>query len=58
MKKMKYTIFSIAMVLFLASCNSHADPSGDNSGPKESKAPDNENFTLIDPTDTSMVSSK
>ena len=55
MKKMKYGVFSLAMVLFLAACSAGGDKSqADNS----SAAPKNENFVLIDPTDTSMVSSK
>ena len=52
---MKYGVFSLAMVLFLAACSAGGDKSqADNS----SAAPKNENFVLIDPTDTSMVSSK
>ena len=55
MKKMKYGVFSLAMVLFLAACSAGGDKSqADNS----SAAPKNENFVLIDPTDTSMVSAK
>ena len=55
MKKMKYGVFPLAMVLFLAACSAGGDKSqADNS----SAAPKNENFVLIDPTDTSMVSSK
>jgi lysophospholipase L1-like esterase len=64
MKKMKYSIFSIAMVLLLAACNANGDSVTDTSKEggdvpsKSSEAPINENFTLIDPSDTSMVSSK
>ena len=52
MKKMKYSIFSIAMVLMLAACNANNGGEGG-----KSEAPKNDNFTLIDPTDTSMVTS-
>ena len=45
MKKMKYNIFSIAMVLILSACN----------GGGNSKAPKNDAFNLLDPTDTSML---
>ena len=64
MKKMKYSIFSIAMVLLLAACNANGNSVTDTSKEggdvpsKSSEAPINENFTLIDPSDTSMVSSK
>lgn len=64
MKKMKYSIFSIAMVLLLAACNANGNSATDTSKEggdvpsKSSEAPINENFTLIDPSDTSMVSSK
>ena len=53
MKKMRYGIFPVAIALLLTACG------GNNSEPaKSSQAPKNNNFTLIDPTDTSMVSSK
>ena len=52
MKKMKYSIFSIAMVLMLAACNANNGGEGG-----KSEDPKNDNFTLIDPTDTSMVTS-
>ena len=61
---MKYSIFSIAMVLLLAACNANGNSATDTSKEggdvpsKSSEAPINENFTLIDPSDTSMVSSK
>ena len=61
---MKYSIFSIAMVLLLAACNANGNSVTDTSKEggdvpsKSSEAPINENFTLIDPSDTSMVSSK
>ena len=45
MKKMKYSIFSIAALLVLAACN----------GGGNSKAPKNDAFKLIDPTNTSML---
>ena len=45
MKKMKYSIFSIAALLVLAACN----------GGGNSKAPKNDAFNLLDPTDTSML---
>ena len=51
MKKMKYSIFSIAMVLMLAACN--ANNGGGES--EKSEAPKDDTFTLIDPTDTSML---
>ena len=50
---MRYGIFPVAIALLLTACG------GNNSEPaKSSQAPKNNNFTLIDPTDTSMVSSK
>ena len=53
MKKMRYGIFPVAIALLLTACG------GNNSEPaKSSQAPKDDNFTLIDPTDTSMVSSK
>ncbi len=53
MKKMRYGIFPVAIALLLTACG------GNNSEPaKSSQAPKDNNFTLIDPTDTSMVSSK
>ena len=45
MKKMKYSIFSIAALLALAACN----------GGGNSEAPKNDAFNLIDPTNTSML---
>ena len=58
MKKMKYTIFSLAMVLFLASCNSNPSSDAASKDEPKSEAPVNTAFTLVDPTDTSMVSDK
>ena len=64
MKKTKYSFLSIAMVLLLAACNANGNSATDTSKEggdvpnKSSEAPINENFTLIDPSDTSMVSSK
>jgi len=55
MKRMKYSIFSLAMVLFLASCSSDNSKSQED---KSSETPKNDNFTLVDPVDTSMVSAK
>ena len=50
---MRYGIFPVAIALLLTACG------GNNSEPaKSSQAPKDDNFTLIDPTDTSMVSSK
>ena len=50
---MRYGIFPVAIALLLTACG------GNNSEPaKSSQAPKDNNFTLIDPTDTSMVSSK
>ena len=58
MKKMRYSIFSLGMVLLLAACN------GNNNTPKESSQPAgdasseppvNEAFTLIAPENTTMV---
>ena len=53
MNKMKYGIFPIAIALLLTACDvKNNEPS------KSSVQPKNDNFTLIDPTDTSMVSAK
>lgn len=53
MKKMRYGIFPVAIALLLTACG------GNSSEPaKSSQAPKDDNFTLIDPTDTSMISSK
>ena len=54
MNKMKYGFFPIALALLLTACGN----ANSNEPSKSSQAPKNDNFTLIDPTDTSMVSSK
>ena len=50
MKKVKYSIFPIAIALLLTACG---NANGEES--KQSEAPKNDNFTLIDPEDTSML---
>ena len=52
MKKMKYSIFPIAIALLLTACGGAGGQSNN------SAAPSNGNFTLINPTDTSMLTSK
>ena len=51
MKNMKYGIFSLAMVLFLAACSTSGDKSQESSKPVEDKSP----IKLIAPEDTSML---
>ena len=58
MKKVKYSIFPIAIALLLTACGGNNVESSENQGGKSSEAPKNENFTLIDPEDTSMVTAK
>ena len=53
MKNMKYAIFSLGMVLLLASCNAN-NPSSN----QQSQGPKNGNFTLVNPEDTSMLTAK
>ena len=55
MKKVKYSIFPIAIALLLTACG---NAQGESQGDKSSEAPKNDNFTLIDPEDTSMVTAK
>ena len=55
MKKVKYSIFPIAIALLLTACG---NAQGESQGDKSSEAPKNENFTLINPEDTSMVTAK
>ena len=50
---MRYGILPVAVALLLTACGGN-----NNEKDKSSGAPKNDNFTLIDPTDTSMVSSK
>ena len=52
MKKVKYSIFPIAIALLLTACG------GEGGQSNKSAAPSNGNFTLINPTDTSMLTSK
>ena len=52
MKTIKYTIFSLGMVLLLSAC------SGSPTNGDKSAAPRNANFTLTNPVDTSMLTSK
>ena len=53
MKKIKYSVFSLAAVLFLVACNGgNANNGGNSNGPK------NENITLLNPEDTSMLTAK
>jgi hypothetical protein len=47
MKKMRYGIFPVAIALLLTACGVN-----NNEKDKSSGAPKNDNFTLIDPTDT------
>ena len=57
MKKVKYSIFPIAIALLLTACGGNPSSEGGQSN-QSSEAPKNENFTLIDPEDTSMVTAK
>ena len=57
MKKVKYSIFPIAIALLLTACGGNPS-SEDGQSNQSSEAPKNENFTLIDPEDTSMVTAK
>ena len=54
MKKIRYGIFPVAIALLLTACGN----ANSNESAKSSQAPKNDSFTLIDPTDTSMVTSK
>ena len=58
MKKVKYSIFPIAIALLLTACGNAQGSESQGGGGKSSEAPKNENFTLIDPEDTSMVTAK
>ncbi len=53
MKNMKYAIFSLGMVLLLASCNAN-NPSSN----QQSQDSQDGNFTLVNPEDTSMLTAK
>ena len=55
MKKVKYSIFPIAIALLLTACGNAQG--NENQGGSSSVAPKNDNFTLIDPEDTSMLTS-
>ena len=58
MKKVKYSIFPIAIALLLTACGNAQGSESQGGGGKSSEAHKNENFTLIDPEDTSMVTAK
>lgn len=61
MKNMKYAIFSLGMVLLLASCNANNPSSNQQSqasSNQQSQGPKNGNFTLVNPEDTSMLTAK
>ena len=58
MKKVKYSIFPIAIALLLTACGNAQGSESQGGGDKSSEAPKNENFTLINPEDTSMVTAK
>ena len=52
MKKVKYSIFPIAIALLLTACGNSSEGGQSN---KSSQAPKNDNFTLVSPEDTTML---